>query len=71
MYEDNTGCIIFFVATVVIALVTFLIAYPLPRYECSIKAEKQGLEYDFGLIQGCMVKIDGKWVDYDRFRIME
>lgn len=42
-----------------------------PYYECHTKAEKQGLECSWGIIQGCMIKIDGKWVDYDRFRIMD
>lgn len=43
----------------------------MPSYECSSKAEKQGLEHDWGIIQGCMVKIEGKWIDYDKWRVME
>lgn len=42
-----------------------------PYFECHTKAEKQGLECSWGIIQGCMVKIDGKWIDYDRLRIMD
>ena len=42
-----------------------------PYIECKSKALAQGLECDWGIVQGCMVKIDGKWVDYDRFRIMD
>lgn len=36
---------------------------------CSSKAEAQGLPYSYGPIKGCMVEVDGKWVDYDRLRI--
>ncbi len=42
-----------------------------PYFECHTKAEKQGMECSWGIIQGCMVKIDGKWIDYDRLRIMD
>lgn len=39
--------------------------------ECKAKAEKQGLVYEFGLLQGCMVREKGgKWIDYDRLRTM-
>ena len=40
-------------------------------YECHTKAEMQGYECSWGIVQGCMVKVDGKWVDYDKWRIME
>lgn len=38
---------------------------------CRAKAVKQGLQYDYGIVQGCMVKYNGKWVDYDRLRYTE
>ena len=41
------------------------------RAQCRAKAVKQGLQYDYGIAQGCMVKYNGKWVDYDRLRYME
>lgn len=40
-------------------------------FTCHSKAKAQGLECDWGFIQGCMVKVDGKWIDYDRLRIMD
>lgn len=39
--------------------------------QCRAKARKQGLQHDYGIIQGCMVKYNGKWVDYDRLRYTE
>ena len=38
---------------------------------CRAKAVKQELLYDYGVVQGCMVKYNGKWVDYDRLRYTE
>lgn len=32
----------------------------------------QQMEYSFGFIQGCMVREKGgKWIDYERYRVME
>ena len=39
--------------------------------QCRAKAGKQGLQFDYGIAQGCMVKYNGKWVDYDRLRYTE
>ncbi len=38
---------------------------------CHVKSSKQDLECSYFPLQGCMVKIDGKWIDYDRLRVME
>lgn len=41
-------------------------------YSCHSRAEKQGLECEWGIFQGCMVKMpSGNWMDYDRLRYME
>ena len=39
-----------------------------PFYGCKIKAERQEMEWSYGIFQGCMVKQDNKWIDYDRLR---
>jgi hypothetical protein len=41
------------------------------RTQCRAKAVKQELQFDYGIAQGCMVKHNGKWVDYDRLRYTE
>lgn len=42
------------------------------EYQCKEKAKYQELEYHWGLPEGCMVKDkEGKWIDYDRYRIMD
>lgn len=39
--------------------------------ECHAKASKQNMECSYFPMQGCMVKINGQWIDYDRLRVME
>lgn len=42
------------------------------EYECKEKANYQELEYHWGIPEGCMIKDkEGKWIDYDRYRIFE
>lgn len=58
------GCIL------IIALCAFALIGT-KAYTCTAKAERQGYECEWGLFTGCMVKIDGKWVDYDKWRVTE
>lgn len=39
--------------------------------QCRKKAKIQNLEYNYGIIQGCMVKNANKWIDYNRLRVIE
>lgn len=42
------------------------------EYQCKTKAKIQNMQYSWGIIQGCMVKEkNGKWIDYERYRVME
>ena len=68
MYEDNNiGCL----GLIVICIIIYLISYGFGSYECMTKAVKQGMEYSYGIVQGCMVREKGgKWIDYDRLRVM-
>ena len=61
-----------FIVGLTIAVILAVSCWIFPEYQCSTKAKAQGLEYDWGLIQGCMVREEGgKWIDYDRWRILE
>lgn len=37
---------------------------------CAAKAERLGVEYDFGAFQGCFVRDGDIWVDYNRYRVI-
>lgn len=39
--------------------------------QCKTKAEIQNLEYNYGIIQGCMIKMNDKWIDYNRLKVLE
>lgn len=60
-------------AVVALTIIAVLIGSVwLKDYECSCKAKKQGMEYSWGLIQGCMVREQGgQWIDYDRLRMVD
>ena len=34
-------------------------------------AKTPGMDSDWGPVQGCMVKVNGKWVPYDRWRVVD
>ena len=39
---------------------------------CELRATKMEMQYDFGLIQGCMIKTDaGKWILLENYRIVK
>lgn len=44
--------------------------YLISSKSCSAKAERLGLEYDFGAFQGCFVRDGDHWVDYNRYRVI-
>lgn len=65
------GCI--GIGVLVFILVGALIFGPLywaSSKSCAAKAERLGLEYDFGLFQGCFVRDGDHWLDYNRYRVI-
>lgn len=59
------------IAIVLIIVGVILLPAIVDSSMCRAKARKQGLQSDYGIIQGCMVKYNGKWIDYDRLRYTE
>lgn len=59
------------IAVVLVIVGVLFISATVDGSICRAKAVKQGLQYDYGIAQGCMVKHNGKWVDYDRLRYTE
>lgn len=60
-------------AILVIAFVVGIVtvpAYVFASNQCSSKAAVLNADYKFGFYEGCFIKEDGKWVDYDRYRII-
>lgn len=40
-------------------------------FRCESKAEKMGLEHDYGIVQGCMVKAKNGWIPMEAYRVIE
>lgn len=57
--------------TIAMAFITFLVitcAFLLNKKECEIKANIQNMEYQYGILKGCIVKKNNKWIDYKILR---
>lgn len=72
MMKDTLFELAFSFACLLFAVVVIAVAMLGVKYvTCASKAEAQGFEYEFGAFSGCMCKIDGVWIDYDKWRVME
>lgn len=69
--SDATATVISIFATVVLLIACLGIGYCSHWYECDAKASEQGLEHQWGPFKGCLIKVDGRWIDYDKWRVME
>ena len=65
--EDEVICFIF---TVILIILISVINIFFEAEACRLKAEKQNLVYSYTVLEGCMVKKDGNWIDYDKFRMI-
>lgn len=45
---------------------SYVIALP----PCEAKAKRMGLRYEYGLLEGCMVKVDNRWIPLDSYRVV-
>lgn len=66
MINETFQTILFMIGVILLCLLTACFS----AYQCRTKAVMQELDWSWGPIQGCMVKQDGKWIDYDRLRYM-
>ena len=56
---------------IVFAILLITSAVFFGKLQCSAKAEKMGFECDGGFVQGCMIKVNGKWMSMDSYRVIE
>ena len=69
--SDETATVISIFATVLIIIACLCVTNCVDWYACDSKTMEQGLEHKWGPFKGCLIKVDGKWVDYDKWRVME
>lgn len=61
-----------FLGLVAFVVGTLWCAYKANGISCEKKATAQGLEYRYGIWEGCLVKErDGNYIDYDRYRVLK
>lgn len=68
--KRNNEWLIIIIPTIIL-IVLIIGGIKLDEYQCQKKAYIQELECHWSFIEGCMVKKDGKWIDYDRYRIID
>ena len=67
MSNETAGCL-----SLILTIIFVLGAYACFEYSaCHNKAEKQGFKCEWGPLQGCMVKTDNGWMDYERLRYVK
>ena len=55
----------------VIMAFVVLLTHGCGSIECETKADKMGLPHDYGMVQGCMVKVKGAWVPIESYRVID
>lgn len=61
------------IAVGICLLIGVILAVPvnlMASHACESKAHKLGLEYDYGMFQGCFVKQGNQWIDYNNYRVI-
>lgn len=71
-YGDYITIYLCLIALVCVIVFSLFGAYKADEISCEKKATAQGLEYRYGLWEGCLVKErDGNYIDYDRYRVVK
>lgn len=47
------------------------ISYVLGEIPCEAKADMMKLPHQYGLLEGCMVEVDGRWRPLESYRVID
>ncbi len=56
------------VASFIAGIVILLACCGFEEFGCSSKAQKMGVESDYGPFQGCMIQVDRRWIPLESYR---
>ena len=59
------------ITLLILSAIIFCAANQVAETACREKALAQNMEWQFGIMKGCIVKHNGKWIDYQRLRYTE
>ena len=67
-HQELALCILTVLGVIVLSYGS-LIWYP--RFECEQKVEPSGYECMWDYFAGCQIKVNGQWIPYDKWRVVE
>ena len=67
-YNDVSTCI--FGALVVIAIL-YGVMFWYPKFLCEQQVKPTGYECNWTFFAGCLIKVNGQWIPYDKWRVIE
>lgn len=60
-----------FYAVVVVMLFVLGIAVAAEWYVCKSQSTMMSKVYDYGPVQGCMIRHKGEWIPLDKYRVLD
>ena len=57
--------------SVVMLVLAFVAIYLLSTWSCSAKADAMQLPHDYAVLQGCMIKVEGRWIPLESYRTVD
>ena len=64
--ELQMGCFVVLVL-IFIMLIGGSILLTIDHFRCHARWEQSGYEANWGPVQGCLIKVEGKWIPADRW----
>lgn len=71
LFTENTTAFLYMFMAIATIVVIYGSAIRWPSFECEQKVAPSGYECTWDLFAGCQVNIDGRWVPYEKWRVME
>lgn len=65
------GSILFSFIVIGFSLFIYLVAYLPSQYVCYRQATQMQMQHDFGFFTGCMIKVNGKYVPIENYRVID
>lgn len=64
----NEGMVMFVGSLLMFAALVGLVVW-LGDTRCTNQWKRSGFEYSYAMVQGCMIKVDGRWIPASNYRV--
>ena len=68
---DNQVISVIIIGTFITILAFYYSFVWLPRFQCEQKVEMSGYECMWELFKGCQVHVNGQWIPYEKWRVID